>query len=129
MATDLLTAFNEACELWNAANYDKLAERFDADIIMKKLDDAGSIVGIGNALVYLNANQLLKHPKLEQIKAEKPLTWASDTIGQVSGTAQYKDKTKPADGKITPVRFTFTFTRANDTEEWLIANAFQARLQ
>lgn len=125
MATDLQTAFDEACRLWNEQKYDELGKHFDVDIIMKKLDDPGSIVGIGNVLVYLNEDQAQKKPMLEKIKPEEKNEWADHTVAQISGTAHYRDKAK--DTTTTPVRFSFTFTRAKKEEDWLLINAFQSR--
>jgi len=125
MATDLRREFDEEIALWNAANYNELGKRFDVDVIMKRLDDPGSVVGIGNVLVYLNENQAQKRPRFEPVNVETPITWASGTVGQISGTATYLDK--QGDSQTTPVRFTFTFARADNKEDWLLVNAFQAR--
>jgi hypothetical protein len=124
MQDDLLKEFNLGCQLWNAADYDELAKGFDVDIIMKKLDDPGSVSGIGNALVYLNKNQKSKHPHFNA-RVESRHVWGAGTVGQVSGTATYKDK--QTDTTTTNVRFTFTYTRASEDERWLLINAFQAR--
>ncbi len=128
MPTSLEDVFKHAWDEWNRGDYNKLGERFDVNIIMKKLDDPGSVVGIGNALVYLNENQKLKKPQFTPDKVDKPIIWANETVGQISGTARYLDKQGDPKGP-TPVRFTFTFTRASDKEEWLIINLFQARSQ
>jgi hypothetical protein len=53
MKDALREEFKRQVNLWNTANYEKLAERFDENIIMKKLDDPGSVIGIGNVLAYL----------------------------------------------------------------------------
>ena len=125
MPTSLEDVFKHAWDEWNRGDYNKLGERFDVNIIMKKLDDPGSVVGIGNAFVYLNENQKPKKPQFTAGNVEKPITWANGTVAQISGTAKYLDK--QGDPKATPVRFTFTFTRASEKEEWLIINLFQAR--
>lgn len=127
MKDDLKKEFAQGCDLWNAADYDALGKRFDVDIIMKKLDDPGSVCGIGNTLVYLNENQKSKHPHFDPVEVETPIVWAGGTVGQVSGTATYRDRDTDPDSKKVPVRFTFTYTRASDDEDWLLINAFQAR--
>ena len=121
----LREVFDKACQEWNAAKYDELAKRFDVDIIMKKLDDPGSVSGIGNVLVYLNKNQAPKRPKFTPHTVETPIIWGHNTIGQISGTANYLDK--EGDSESVPVRFTFTFVRTDGDEDWLMINAFQAR--
>ncbi len=127
MKDELRREFERGCDLWNAAKYEELGKGFDVDIIMKKLDDPGSVVGIGNTLVYLNSNQRSKHPQFFPVAIEKIFIWGSGTIGQVSGTAKYQDK--EADKKTTAVRFTFTYARASEDEDWLLINAFQARAE
>jgi hypothetical protein len=127
MREELKNEFDRGVQLWNAADYDELGKGFDVDIIMKKLDDPGSVVGIGNALVYLNANQKAKRPKLSPVAIEHIFIWGGGTVGQISGTASYQDK--DTDSRTTPVRFTFTYTRASEQEDWLLVNAFQARAQ
>ncbi len=118
---DLLTQF---VKLWNAADYDKLAESFDEDIVIKKLDDPGSVSGIGNVLVYFNKNQKAKKPQFNIVEAEPAIIWGNSTVAQISGTAEYQDKIQ--EPKTVPVRFTFTFCRASQDENWEVINAFQA---
>jgi hypothetical protein len=127
MKDELRREFERGCQLWNAADYEELGKGFDVDIVMKRLDDPGSIVGIGNALVYLNKNQKAKHPHFTPTAIERVFIWGSGTIGQVSGTARYKDK--ESDSRVTAVRFTFTYTRSSEKEGWLLVNAFQARAE
>jgi hypothetical protein len=121
-ATKLQQIFEDSYKLWNEGRYDDLAKRFDVDIIMKRLDDPGSVSGIGNVLVYLNKNQAPKRPQFKPDTVEDPII--SDTVAQISGTARYLDK---MGANPIPVRFTFTFTRADEDEDWLMINAFQAR--
>jgi hypothetical protein len=127
MKDELRREFERGCQLWNAADYNELGKRFDVDVVMKKLDDPGSMIGIGNTLVYLNENQKAKHPHFTPTAIEKIFIWGSGTVGQVSGTANYQDK--EAEPKITAVRFTFTYTRSSEKEPWLLINAFQARAE
>lgn len=127
MKAELEQEFHRGCDLWNDAKYDELGKSFDVDIIMKKLDDPGSVVGIGNALVYLNENQKSKRPRFTPSAIEKVFVWGEGTVGQVSGTATYQDKA--SDKKTTAVRFTFTYNRTSQNENWLLINAFQARAE
>jgi hypothetical protein len=113
--------FKLANKLWNDVNYDDLGELFDVDIIMKKLDDPGSVVGIGNALTYLKKNQVVRRPQFNVTRQFSP--YKSPLLVQVSGEGKYLDKTGEAE---IPVLFTFTFKREKEDKEWLLVNAFQA---
>jgi len=124
-ASKLQHMLDEALKLWNEAKYDDLAKVFDEDIIIKKLDDPGSVSGIGNVLVYLDKSQKPKKPQFKIKHAEPAYIWADGTVAQISGTAEYQDKIQ--DPKIVPVRFTFTFNRDDEGDGWLVVNAFQAR--
>lgn len=126
----LIKTYDKVVAHWNKAEYDELAELCDANIILKKVDDSDSIVGIGNVLVYLNK---LQKPKKPQFLADQVLFKRVSrhyTLGQVSGTAEYTDNsTRPGHGEKPrkppmKVRFTFILTRASSDEKWLVANAF-----
>lgn|ERR1039458_6637550 len=126
MSTDLRQAFKKACDLFNDAKYTELAPLMDIDIIMKRVDDPGSVVGIGNVITYLNGHQAELQPQFEVVKAET-VRGADGTMGQISGTAHYQDK-KHVNVKIL-VRFTFTFTRDDVGEDWMLINAFAAPME
>ena len=130
-AVKLRHLLDEWLKLWNKGDYDKLAEVFDADIIIKKLDDPGSVSGIGNVLTYLNKNQKTKRPQFTIEHAEPVYVWDSGTLAQISGTGIYRDRTdehaKERDKSPLPVHFTFTFSRDGKDHDWLVVNAFQAR--
>lgn len=125
---------DQSVKLWNAGKYDELANSFDSDITMKKLDDAGSVSGIGNVLVYLNKNQKSKRPQFDHVKQESAFIWYWGTLAQISGTATYTDREPKVGEQRTKendpvqVRFTFTFCRDRDEVncDWLLVNAFQA---
>src|SRR5712692_10005853 len=95
----------------------------DGDIIMKKVDDPGSVVGIGNVIKYLKGRQAQVGPQLTDIVCDGD-PYETDTMAQVSGIGQMHDKS--GDTGI-PVRFTFTFTRGRKDEDWLVINAFAAK--
>jgi hypothetical protein len=120
---DLDEILELAIELWNDGNYEDLAELFDVDIIMKKLDDPGSVNGMGNALVYLKKNQYNKKPKLTVVHKNKWFVSDDKTLAQITGVGKYIDKLGEPE---LDVHFTFTFTRDRNDREWLLVNAFQA---
>lgn len=124
MSVSLAGAFGEVCNFFNRGNYNDLAKRCDTDVIMKKVDDAGSIVGLGNFITYLNTHQASQNPKIEKIDVDKEIVDPSETFGQVSGTAEYRDKA--TDKTTLAIRFTFTFTRADKDSDWILINAFAA---
>jgi hypothetical protein len=126
MSTDLRQAFKTACDLFNGAKYNDLGPLVDIDIVMKKVDDPGSIVGIGNVITYLNLQQAQQKPQFEVDKIET-VRGADGTMGQISGTAHYQDK-KRVNVKIL-VRFTFTFTRDDLGDDWMLINAFAAPME
>jgi len=129
MSTKLEEAFENVLNHFNAAEYDKLLPMMDGDVIMKKVDDPGSVVGIGNVINYLNGRQKLFKPKLDVVNRDYRCQEFSDTVGQVSGIGKMHDKTVGEGAKKAPVpvQFTFTFTRANKEETWVVINAFAAR--
>jgi hypothetical protein len=126
MSANLRETFEKVIEHFNAAEYDKLLTFMDADIIMKKVDDPGSVVGIGNVFNYLKGRQAALRPILDNRHYDgEPEVWRQDgTMAQVTGTGQMHDK---ADSPGVEVRFTFTFTRTKKGEDWLVINAFAAR--
>jgi hypothetical protein len=121
MATDLGQAFEQVSTLFNAGKYDELGKFFDEDAIMKRVDDPGSIAGIGNLIAYLNTHQKSQNPQFEDPKVTSKKE-RSSTQGIVIGTANYRDK--KTDAKTIPVQFTFVFTRDNANSDWLLINAF-----
>jgi hypothetical protein len=125
MATDLNEAFEMALVLFNNADYEKLAEQMHSDIVFKRVDDPDSIVGIGNVQVYFKARMLPQKPQLQDIKDKTfyPRDARHATNGQVSGTAYYQDNKS---GGPIHIRFTFTFVRKTDSEDWLLINGFAA---
>src|SRR6266481_1221261 len=108
MATDLGQAFDQVSQLFNAGNYDELGQFFDEDAIMKRVDDPGSIAGIGNLMAYLNTHQKPQNPQFEGVKITSKKQ-PSSAQGIVIGTANYRDK--KTDSNTIPVQFTFVFTR------------------
>jgi len=124
MSTDLKETFFTACDLFNRRKYDDLRPLMHTDIIMKLVDDPGSVVGIGNVITYLNGHQATKEPKIEGTEHPK-LRGEKGTLGQVIGTGRYRDK-KGAD--TFQIQYAFTFTRDNDKSEWMLINSFAVRL-
>ncbi len=121
MATDLGQAFDQVSTLFNAGNYDELGKFFDEDAVMKRVDDPGSIAGIGNLMAYLNTHQKSQNPQFEGVKITSKRE-PSKTQGIVMGSAAYRDK--KTDAKTIPVQFTFVFTRDDANSDWLLINAF-----
>jgi hypothetical protein len=126
MSTDLKQAFNEVCELFNGASYDDLRPLMDIDIILKKVDDPGSVAGIGNVITYLNGQQASRKPQFRDVKIET-VHGENGTNGQISGTAHYRDR-KDDTAEIA-VRFTFTFSRNDRADNWMLVNAFAAPVE
>ena len=124
MSAHLREAFDLVINHFNKTEYDELLRLMDGDIIMKKVDDPGSVVGIGNVISYLKGRQAQFRPELTHIVCEGEPWEQTGTMAQVSGTGQMHDK-KGAPG--VPVRFTFTFTRGSEDDDWLVINAFAAR--
>jgi hypothetical protein len=130
MSTILHEAFKEACKLFNAGKYEELGKVSDPDVIMKRVDDPGSIAGIGNFVVYLKTHQGSEKPQIEieTINVENEIVrGAAQTNGQISGTAEYRDKA--TDKETIPIRFAFTFTRKDNKAQWLLINVFAAPLK
>ena len=121
MSTDLHQTFEHTVALFNEGKYNELGEFFDIDVIMKRVDDPGSIVGIGNLIAYLNTHQKSELPQFEDIKIESQ-RGDDDTQGIIVGTAKYRDK-KHDRGTI-PIRFSFVFTREDLDGDWLLINTF-----
>lgn len=126
MKDALREEFKRQVDLWNATNYEKLAERFDVNIIMKKLDDPDSVIGIGNVVAYLTKNQKSKAPQFRDVYIEDIFIWGAGKVAQVIGTAKYQDR-RNHEETTTSVRFVFTYSRSSVQDDWLMVNAFQAR--
>jgi hypothetical protein len=127
MPTDLSDAFNEVVGAWNESNYIKVGKYLDLkDFIMKRIDDAGSIVaGVDNLLAYLVV-QAQQKPKFNPEVGGRR-TWKNDTVGQIWGTGTYIDNSIE-DTPPVNIRFTFTFRRKTDRSDWLLVNAFAAQM-
>jgi hypothetical protein len=123
MSTHLKEVFDLVITHFNESKYHELQPLMASDIIMKKVDDPGSVVGIGDVMAYLEGRQAQLKPQLTNIVYDGDPWDQTGTMAQVSGTGQMHDKKgAPA----VPVRFTFTFTRDNEHEDWLVINAFAA---
>lgn len=125
MSTDLRQAFDIACALFNEGKYDDLRPFMHIDIIMKLVDDPGSVVGIGNVITYLNGHQATKGPRIEGTEHAK-LRGEHGTLGQAIGTGRYRDK--KADHGTVQIQYAFTFTRDDDQSDWMLINAFAVPL-
>jgi hypothetical protein len=130
MAIVLIDAFNDVVKAWNSGDYIEVYKYLDPkEFIMKKVDDAGSVVtGVDNLLAYM-AGQALQRPQFNPAGCTEK-HWPGDTVGQVRGTGEYTDRTLPAAPPTLPlkVRFTFTFKRKTDKDHWLLINAFAAEM-
>ncbi|MGO9267488.1 MAG: hypothetical protein ACLQBA_21840 [Candidatus Binataceae bacterium] len=130
MATVLLQAFADVVNAWNAGDYIEVYKYLDPkEFIMKKVDDAGSVVtGVDNLLAYM-AGQALQKPQFNPAGGYTEKRWKGETVGQVRGTGTYTDRTLPAPPTLPlNVRFTFTFKRKTDKDHWLLINAFAAEM-
>jgi len=122
MAKDLLLdAFEQACKVYNAGEYDKLGALLDTDIIFKRVDDATSVVGIGNVIAYMNTHQKALKPQFQNIQ-NLSMTGVSGTQGIVRGTAEHVDNQQ--NKKTIPIEFIFVFTRDDTNSSWMLINAF-----
>src|ERR1700746_2719431 len=119
MSTDFEQTFEQAAKLFNDGSYDQLGRLFHLDAIMKRVDDPGSIVGLGNLIAYLNTHQKPLNPQFEDVKVQSRKA-ENGTQGIVIGTAKYRDK-KSDHGTI-PVQFTFVFSRDDTDSDWLLVN-------
>jgi hypothetical protein len=119
-AVDLEKAFFKAVKLFNTGHYDELGGMCDPNVIMKKVDDPGSIAGLGNLVVYLNTQQKPLKPQLEDVKVDQKIEKRGNGI--VVGTGKYQDKS--ADKHTIPVHFSFVFTKDGPDDDWSLINAF-----
>jgi hypothetical protein len=119
-ATDLEKAFWKAVKLFNATQYDELGGMCDLDVIMKKVDDPGSITGIGNLIVYLNTQQKPQRPQFEKVQIDQKIEKPGNGI--VIGKGEYLDKS--TDKHTIPVHFEFVFNREDEDDDWSLINAF-----
>jgi hypothetical protein len=119
MAKDLQKAFQEAGEFFNSGDMDQVGEIFDSEVIMKRIGDPGSVVGIGNVIAYLKRQKRQK-PQLLNVK----ITFQQEksTHGIISGTAEYKNRS--SDSETTPIQFTFIFARNDPNSNWRLINLF-----
>jgi hypothetical protein len=120
MATQLLQAFKQASELFNAGKYDELGAMLSSNVILKRVGDPGSIVGIGNVLGYLNTHQKSQQPQFLNDRIQAQIEKA--TQGIIGGTAEYRNK--PGDRETIPVQFTFVFVRNDPNDDWMLTNLF-----
>jgi hypothetical protein len=122
MAKDLLLdAFEQACKAYNAGEYDKLGALLDNDVILKRVDDASSVAGIGNVIAYLNTHQKALKPQIQNIQ-NVSTTGGNGTQGIVRGTAEHVDNQQ--NKKTIPIEFIFVFMRDNTNSSWMLINAF-----
>ena len=70
MSTNLQKSFDTAYALFNAGKYDDLRPLMHTDIILKLVDDAGSVVGLGNVITYLNGQQADRLPQFVPVEIE-----------------------------------------------------------
>ena len=126
MSTNLQETFQQATSLFNAGDYDGLGRIFDIDAIMKRVDDPGSIVGLGNLMAYLNTHQRPLMPQFQNPVVQYA-TGDQGTQGIIVGTANYLDK--QSDRTTIPVQFTFVFAREDTSSDWLLVNAFAVPTQ
>ena len=119
MANDLQQAFQEAGEFFNSGDMDQVGEIFDSEVIMKRIGDPGSVVGIGNVIAYLKRQKRQK-PQLLNVKIA--FQQEKSTQGIISGTAEYKNRS--SDSKTMPIQFTFIFARNDPNSNWRLINLF-----
>ena len=120
MAKELRQAFDQASELFNAGNYNELGAILSSNVILKRVGDPGSIVGIGNVMAYLNTHQKSQQPQFVGPKIQMQLE--NGTQGVIGGAAEYR--IKPGDRVMVPVQFTFVFVRNDPNDDWMLTNLF-----
>jgi hypothetical protein len=126
MSKDLRQTFAATCDLFNDGKYEELLPAMHIDIVMKRVDDPGSVIGIGNVSAYLKGHQAQQQPQLLEPKFEH-ITGQSGMNGVISGTAYYQDK-KHVPTRIR-VRFSFTFTKEDPDDDWLLINTFAVPIE
>src|SRR5258708_9173912 len=93
---------------------------FEYDVIMKRVEHPGSVVGIGNVLAYLNTHQQSQKPQFVNVNIQLQKEAMAATHGIVSGNALFKNN----QGASIPIHFTFVFARNNPDRDWLLVNLF-----
>ncbi len=121
MSNDLSQTFKHATDLFNRGSYDELGALLHIDAILKRVDDPGSVVGIGNIIAYLNTQQKSQMPQIRDFE-DVAYMGQDGTHGIVTGRAKYKDKQN--DYGAIPIQFAFIFTRDGTGEDWRMINAF-----
>lgn len=121
----LTDRFLNGCSLFNSGKYDQLAPLLRPDVIMKKVDDPDSVVGIGNVISYLNSQQKPLLPQFDPDGvSEFPQPSDAAMHGVISGQGTYQDiSIGPGSTLPFPVRYSFTFTRKNTSAMWLLIHA------
>jgi hypothetical protein len=128
MAVNLMNAYHNIRDLFNAWNYNDLVAAMDANIVVKKVQHPDSISGIGNVSVYLNSQMLPLKPTFTNhtdiaFHPNHLDAQASATYGLVRGVGDYVDNTVKGD-KAIKVFFVWSFTRSYSTEDWMLVNVF-----
>jgi SnoaL-like protein len=120
--TDLGQTFQAAIDLFNAADYDTLAQLFHDNVEMKQVDDVVVVRTKEGVRTYLNTTQTQKQPQFvttDQLMADGGVT------GIISGYGQYADAKGTA---FKPVLYCFVFLR-DANRNWLLRLGFAALLQ
>jgi hypothetical protein len=132
MATDLtdlkaaaktvIDAFNRPVKDANGHfDYYTLLSIMDPDVVIKRVLNPGSIVGIGNVESYLNYHMGPNEAYLNYDQANWQLYPKNPTThGEVNGTGTYHDD----HGKTTAtIKFTLVFARKTNKDNWALTSA------
>jgi uncharacterized short protein YbdD (DUF466 family) len=119
MSTNLLGTFDQAINLFNAADYNNLFNLLHPKVIMKKVDDnAQYVIGLPDVKTYFNA--LNDKPQFHDKTIMTSRAWFDKTVARIRGTGMWEDKTVPAASGFLPVNYLFVFSRQVVADPWLI---------
>ncbi len=139
MPTQLYTAFNNAVGFFNNGNYNTLLQYLHDTIIMKRVDDPTSVIGVGNVIAYLNGLQAPLRPVFTPTtQTEWSPTANSDNAvhANMSGSGTYQDNSLAYTDVLGnphlpstafPVQYVFTYRRKTTSDFWLLVNATARR--
>jgi hypothetical protein len=130
---DLLTAYNNVYNQFNAGQFTAMALNMHTDIVVKKVARRESISGIGNVVSYLNNQMALVNPAItvSSYTLHPPATssnYATAKICLAYGEGTYTDDNSGPNGRTTiNVHFCWTFVRDEITTFLLLANVYAHR--
>jgi hypothetical protein len=127
MAKGLQAAYDQVLGLFNKGDYPGLMGVIDADIILKRVLNPGSVVGIGNVEAYLRTHMMPLKPSFKNVAPTlfpKPPADQTAVNAHVRGEGDYYDDTVNKPAASTHVHFVWMFTRSNTSEDWSLIHVF-----